>query len=250
MTDKLNPAVIVIDILPSGLQKTATEIAKEGIVFLRLKDPKKISDERKSNGVGKTDEDDVKLLKILYCRRPDIFQLLFIAPEELNVRALTELWVEMAGQKKRAKHARTTTNNQVAIKAHKTLRRLVDELSKEIHEKALRMPMYSKAVEELGLKGPILAYIISHDGWALKTLSRDRLAIRYYVTDRPRRRRPLRSRLLILLANTAVLNGHPRYRKIYEHYRQKGKKHWQAILRVAKRILRDLRQLKEDRQQA
>ncbi len=254
MTEKLNPAVIVIDSLPSGLQKTAAEIARAGIVFLRLKDLKVLSDERESNGVGKTDENDVKLLKTLYQRHPDFFQPLFIAPEELKVRALTELWVEMAGQKKRAKHARTTTGNPVVVETHKTLRRLVEKLSEEIHEEALKLPLYRKAVEELGLRGPTLAYIVSHDSAALKTLPRDRLEVRYALIKRRWRGRPLRSRLLITLACAAVLNDHPKYRMVYNYYyekfRDRQRRHWKAVLRVARTILRDLRQLKEDRQQA
>jgi hemoglobin-like flavoprotein len=50
-----------------------------------------------------------------------------------------------------------------------------------------------------------------------------------------------------MLANTAVLNNHPRYRPIFEKYMVKfqGQRHayWKAVLRVARRILRDLRLL-------
>ncbi len=242
MVDSLSPAVVVVDSLPSKLQNMAAELAKTGITFLRLKDLKKLSEERKNNGVRKSDEDDVKLLKTVYNKNPNLFQPLFTSPEELEVRALTELWVELAGQKKSAKNARTTTDNPVAVETHRALKRLVEKLSKEIHEKALSLPLYRKAVQEMGLKGPTLAYIISHDSVALTTLPRDKLDIRYDMTDRHWRGRKLRSRLLILLASSTVLNRNPRYRQIYEHYRQKGKKHWPAILRVAKRILRDLRQ--------
>ncbi len=242
MVDRLSPAVVVVDSLPNNLQKTAAEIARTGIVFLRLKSLGKLSEERRVNGIEKTDRNDVRLLKTVYSQNPNLFQPLFTSPEELEVRALTEMWVELVGQRKAAKHARTTTDNPVAEEAHKTLRRLVDKLSKEIHEKALSLPLYRKAVQEMGLKGPILAYIISHDSVALTTLPRDRLDIRYDMTDRHWRGRQLRSRLLILLASSIVLHRHPRYRKIYEYYRRKGKEHWPAILRVAKRILRDLRQ--------
>jgi hemoglobin-like flavoprotein len=51
----------------------------------------------------------------------------------------------------------------------------------------------------------------------------------------------------MMLANTAVLNNHPRYRPIFEKYMDKfqGQKYayWKAILRVARRILRNLRLL-------
>ena len=144
---------------------------------------------------------------------------------------------------KKTKFSRTTFENPITAEAHKTLKRLIKKLSKEIHKEALKLQLYKKAVEELGLKGPILAYIISHDSIALMTLPRDKLAIRYGMVERLWRKRPLRSRLLILLAWAAVLQHHPRYRKIYDHYRQKGQKHWYSILRVAKRLLRDLRQL-------
>jgi len=249
LVGKLSPNAVVIDSLPGKLQKSASELATTGITFLRLKNLGKLSEERKNNGVKKTDENDVRLLKTLYHQHPDLFQPLFTSPEELEVRALTEMWVELAGQRKAARRARTTTEDPVATETYKTLTRLINRLAKRIHEKAMVLPLYRKAVEELGLKGPTLAYIISHDAIALTALPRDKLAVRYAMIDRNYRKRPLRSRLLILLACTAVLNGHPRYSQIYQHYRQKGKRHWQAILRVAKRLLRDLRQLKEDGQQ-
>jgi len=249
LVERLRPTVIVVDSLPGKLQNTAAELAKTEITFLRLKNLGKLSEERKNNGVKKTDENDVRLLKTLYHRHPEIFQPLFTTPEELEVRALTELWVEIARMKMDSKRTRTETNNSVAVKIHKNLRNNFEELAREIHEKALRLPLYRRAVDELGLKGPALAYIISHDAIALTTLPRDRMIIRYAMTHRNYRKRPVRSQLLILLARVAVLRGHPRYSQIYHHYRQKGKKHWPAILRVAVRLLRDLRQLREDGQQ-
>ncbi len=240
LVERLSTTIIVVDSLPNKLQKTAAELAKTGITFLRLKDLKKVSEERENNGVGKSDENDVRLLRTLYRRQPELFQPLFTSPEELEVRALTELWVELVGQRKAAKRARTTTENHVAVEAHKTLRRLVDKLSEEINEKSMKLPLYRKAFEEMGLKGPALAYIISHDSLALATLPRDRLAVRYCMTRLSWKNKTLRSRLLILLTSAAVLHKHPKYGKLYEHYRQKGKRHWPAILRVAKRILRDI----------
>ena len=193
---KLCPNTVVIDSLPAKFQKTAAELTNTGITFLRLMNLRKLSEERKSNGVKKTNENDVKLLKTLYRQHPDLFQPLFTSPEELEVRALTEMWVELAGQRKAAKRARTTTENPVAVEAHKTLQRLSNRLSEEIHQKALELPLYRRVHEELGLKGPTLAYIISHDGWALASLSRQRLIHRYQLTSRRRhRRRGTRSRL-------------------------------------------------------
>jgi hypothetical protein len=97
----------------------------------------------------------------------------------------------------------------------------------------------------------VLAYLLSHDGWAFKTLNSDKLQVRYQLVPL-RRRRSKRSRLLIMLANTAVLNNHPRYRPIFEKYMERfqGQKYayWKAILRVARRILRDLHNLARNTQ--
>jgi hypothetical protein len=169
---------------------------------------------------------------------------------ELEVRALTELWMEMAGIKRAAKNTRTTTDDPLAVEIHKVLRRYVNRLATRIHEKALELPLYRMAVERLGLKGPALAYIISHDSIVFKTLSRTGLERRYELFRRPWRGRGLRSQLLILLAHIMILNKHRRYLSVYECYRRRGKKHWQAILRVAKRILRDIRRLAIEVQEA
>ena len=68
----------------------AAELAKTGIKFLLLKDFEK----RKSKGLKRSDENDVVALKTLFRRNPDSFQPLFETPEELTIRALTELWVQ------------------------------------------------------------------------------------------------------------------------------------------------------------
>jgi len=249
---RLSPTIIVVDSLFNKLQNTVAELAKKGIVFLRLVNPKKVSEERESNGVGKSDENDVRLLRTLYRRQPELFQPLFIAPEELEVRALTEMWVELAGMKKASKRARTTTDNPVVVKVNKMLQNSVNELSKEIHEKALNLTLYRMAVEELGLKGPALAYIVSHDSMVLKLLPRDRLIFRYQMTGRRKhRRRNIKSRLLITLAMSAVLNKHSRYHEVYRKYferfevegNNRKKAYWKAVLRVAERILKDLHSL-------
>jgi hypothetical protein len=169
---------------------------------------------------------------------------------ELEVRALTELWVELAGIKRAAKYARTTTDDPLADEAHKILRRYAERLATRIHERAMELPLYRMAVERLGLRGPALAYIVSHDSISFKTLSRTGLETRYELFRRPWKGRGLRSRLLILLANVMVLNKHRRYLAVYECCRRRGKKHWQAILRVAKRILRDVRRLAMEAQEA
>jgi hypothetical protein len=248
MFERLRPTIVVADDYPRKLQPIITRL--DGATFLRLRDLKKLSEERRNNGLRKADENDVKVLRQIFYEAPDLFQPLYTSPVELEVRALTELWMEMAGIKRAAKYARTTTDDPLADEAHKILRRYTERLATRIHEKALELPLYKMAVERLGLKGPALAYIVSHDSIVFKTLSRTGLETRYELFRRPWRGRGLRSQLLILLANIMVLNKHRRYLAVYESYRRRGMKHWQAILRVAKRILRDIRRLAIEAQEA
>jgi hypothetical protein len=158
--------------------------------------------------------------------------------------------VELAGIKKAAKNTRSTIDDPLAVETHRMLQRYAERLATRIHERAMELPLYRMAVERLGLKGPSLAYIVSHDTTSFKTLSRTRLETRYELFRRSWKGRRLRSRLLILLANIMVLNEHRRYLPVYESYRRKGKKRWQAILRVAQRILRDIRRLAIEAQEA
>jgi len=185
----------------------------------------------------------VKALREMFYKAPGLFQPLYASPVELEVRALTELWVEMAGIKRAAKYARTTTDDPLAVETHRTLQRYADRLAFRIHEKAMELPLYRMAVERLGLKGPSLAYIVSHDSIVFKTLSRTGLETHYELFRRPWRGRGLRSQLLVRLAYATITHRNQRYLAIYECYRRRGKKRWQAILRVAKRILRDIRRL-------
>jgi hypothetical protein len=246
LAESLRPAVIVLDNLPGKLQSMAAELAKTGITFMRLKDFSKISEERKKNGLPKSNENDVILLKTLYHRESESFQTLCMMPDELLVRELSELWAAFTIMRKTSKQKRALTRHPAVLDAYNELRKLIDELSEEIHEGALKLPLYRLAFERLGLKGPGLAFLLSHDDWAFKTLNSDKLQVRYQLVPL-RRRRSKRSRLLIMLANTAVLNNHPRYRSIFEKYMEKfqGQKYayWKAVLRVARRILRDLRLL-------
>jgi hypothetical protein len=258
LAEKLKPAVIVLDSLPRKQQNAAAELAKTGIVFLRLKDLKKLSEERENNGMKKSDENDVVMLKTLFRRKPDIFQPLFETPEELIVRELTEEWATFTLMKKVAKQKRTTANHPLAIKAHRTLQNIVDEFSEEIHREAMKLPLYRLAFEQLGLKGPTLAYLLGHDGWALKTLPREKLILRFQMTVRRKhKRRNARSRLLIMLAMSAVLHKHPVYHQVYQRYFERfkvegdsGRKaHWKAILRVAEKILRHMHSLAKNTKQ-
>jgi hypothetical protein len=156
--------------------------------------------------------------------------------------------VELAGIKRAAKNTRTTTDDPLADEAHKILRCYTERLATRIHEKAMGIELYSMAVEGVGLKGPALAYIISRDGFVLKALSRDRLVFRFQMTGRQRHReRNTRSRLLILLACSVVLNRHQGYYQVYqrcfERFQTEGygrRAFWKSILRVAERILKDL----------
>jgi hypothetical protein len=248
MFEKLRPMIVVADSYPRKLLQTMTRFS--GATFLRLRDLKKLSEERRNNGLRKTDENDVKALRQIFLGRPDLFQPLYTSPMELEVRALTELWVEMAGIKRAAKYTRTTTVDSLAAETHKILRRYTERLATRIHERALELPLYRMAVERLGLKGPALAYIVSHDSIVFKTLSRTGLETRYELFRRRWRGRGLRSRLLVRLAYATITNRNQRYLAIYENCRRRGKKHWQAILRVAKRILRDVRRLAMEAQEA
>jgi hypothetical protein len=61
MFGELRPRVVVADSYPSKLQPTITRL--DGVTFLRLRDLKKLSEERKNNGLSKTNENDVKALQ-------------------------------------------------------------------------------------------------------------------------------------------------------------------------------------------
>jgi hypothetical protein len=192
----------------------------------------------------------VKALREMFYKAPGLFQPLYASPVELEVRSLTELWVEMAGIKKAAKYTRTTTDDPLAVETHRTLQCYAERLATRIHERAMELPLYWMAFERLGLKGPALAYIISRDTIVFKTLSRTGLETRYELFRRPWRGRGLRSQLLVRLAYATVTHRNQRYLAVYESYRRSGKKHWRAILRVAERILRDVRRLAMEAQEA
>jgi hypothetical protein len=248
MFGRLRPRVVVADSYPRKLQPTITRL--DGATFLRLGDLKAVSEVRRNNGLRKTDEDDVKVLRQIFYEAPGLFQPLYASPLELEVRALTELWVELAGIKRAAKNTRATTNDPLANETHRVLRRYTEGLATRIHERAMELPLYRMVVEGFGLNGPALAYIISRDTIVLKTLSRTGLERRYELFRHPWRGRGLRSQLLIRLAYATVTHRNQRYLSVYESYRQRGKRQWQAILRVAKRILRDIRRLAMEAQEA
>jgi hypothetical protein len=257
MVEKLKPSVVVADDYPRKLLPILANLAANGITFLKLKDPKLLAEARKRYGYIKSDENDVKLLRQI--RPGNNMQTQKLNPDETTVRALTELWVQMADLKKNSKQARTSINHPLAREIHRANRKLVEKLAEEIHREALKLPLYRLTFERLGLKGPALAYLISHDGWALKTLPRDKLILRFQMTGRRKhRKRSTRSRLLIMLARSTVLNKHNRYYEVYRRYFERfeaevsdssKKAHWKAILRVAERILRDLHGLAKNTKQ-
>jgi hypothetical protein len=59
MFERLRPTIVVADSYPRRLLPTMTRL--DGAVFLRLRDLKKLSEERKNNGLRKTDENDWRL---------------------------------------------------------------------------------------------------------------------------------------------------------------------------------------------
>jgi hypothetical protein len=256
MVERLKPSVVVADDYPRKLLPILANLASNGITFLKLKDPKLLADARKIHGCIKSDENDVKLLKQI--RPGNNIETQTLNPDEVSVRALTELWVQMADLKKNSKQERTSINHPLAREIHRENRRLVKKLAEEIHKEALKLPLYRLVFEQLGLKGPALAYLISHDGWALRMLPRDKLILRFQMTGRRRYKgRKTRSKLLIMLAASAVLNKHPRYHEVYRRYFEKfeaegnnrKKAHWKAILRVAEKILRHMHSLAKNTKQ-
>jgi glutamyl-tRNA reductase len=133
MFGRLRPKIVVADSYPRKLQPTITRL--DGATFLRLGDLKAVSEVRRNNGLRKTDENDVKALREMFYKAPDLFQPLYASPVELEVRALTELWVELAGIKRAAKNTRTTTDDPLAVETHRVLRRYTEGLATRIHER-------------------------------------------------------------------------------------------------------------------
>jgi hypothetical protein len=81
MFEKLRPTIVVADSYPRKLLQTMTRFS--GATFLRLRDLKKLSEERRDNGLWKTDENDAKALRQIFLGRPDLFQPLYASPVEL-----------------------------------------------------------------------------------------------------------------------------------------------------------------------
>jgi hypothetical protein len=81
MFEDLRPKIVVADSYLRRLLPTMTRLG--GALFLRLRDLKKLSEERRINGLWKTDENDVKALRQIFYEAPDLFQPLYTSPVEL-----------------------------------------------------------------------------------------------------------------------------------------------------------------------
>jgi len=80
----------------------------------------------------------------------------------------------------------------------------------------------------------------------LKTMSRERLIFRFQLSGR-HKKRDMKSRLMIILARSAVFKRHQGYYQVYQRFfgrfQTEGygrRAFWKAVLRVAERILKDL----------
>ncbi len=103
MVEKLKPSVVVADAYPRKLLPILANLAANGITFLKLKDPRLLAEARRRYGYIKSDENDVKLLKQI--RPGNNIETQTLNPDEVSVKALTELWVQMADLKKNSKQA-------------------------------------------------------------------------------------------------------------------------------------------------
>jgi hypothetical protein len=111
MFEKLRPTMVVADSYPRRLLPTMTRLG--GATFLRLRDLKAVSEVRRNNGLRKTDENDVKVLRGMF----------YVA-----------------------KHTRTTIDDSLVDETHRALQCYADRLATRIHEKALELPLYWMAV--------------------------------------------------------------------------------------------------------
>jgi hypothetical protein len=195
MFEKLRPTMVVADSYPRRLLPTMTRLG--GATSLRLRDLKAVSEVRRNNGLKKTGENGVKVLRGMF----------YVA-----------------------KHTRTTTDDSLVDETHRALQCYADRLATRIHEKA--MELRSTGWPSRGSVLRILYWPTSSPTTpsSFKTLSRTGLETRYELFRHPWRGRGLRSQLLIRLAYATVTHRNQRYLAVYESYRQRGKRQWQAIL--------------------
>jgi hypothetical protein len=111
MFEKLRPTMVVADSYPRRLLPTMTRLG--GATSLRLRDLKAVSEVRRNNGLRKTEENGVKVLRGMF----------YVA-----------------------KHTRTTTDDSLVDETHRAIQRYADRLATRIHERAMELPLYWMAV--------------------------------------------------------------------------------------------------------
>jgi hypothetical protein len=248
LIQKLRPAVVVADNYPRSTLLQITEMATNKITFLKYKQLRKVAEARRLNGLKKSNKNDALIIRQLYYHSPEDFTCLFHLPEELPVRLELGIWRKTAAVVKLYKSDSTTPSKEVKDMLT-TAKRVLKRLSIKIHIMALSLPLYRLASEELGLKGPTLAYIISYDYQDFIKLGRDKLYRKYQLTHGKKKYRTFKSQLLYMIANNAVLNKNPRYIATYvrlnKKYRDQGRRNARnmAVWGVAQKIVEDLRRI-------
>lgn len=234
----LRPTAVVTDSVPRSYTSEVMEMVEKGVRLFQLRDLRKMGEGRRDNNVTKTHENDVRVIRSLYKEHPQLFVELD-APL-LRLKHLTEKWFI-------ANSYRKQVEAEGFEEGARGLRNECKKLSRRIHKEALGIPLYRRVCERFGLKGPSLAYIVSHRYHEFLTESKHRLAVKFDLIPRQHRRRRRISQVLVALAYSVVRNKHTRYYTVFQHYYEKfgkGRKaFWKAILRVAIRILRDINHL-------
>ena len=111
MFEKLRPTMVVADSYPRRLLPTMTRLG--GATFLRLRDLKAVSEVRRNNGLRKTEENGVKVLRGMF----------YVA-----------------------KHTRTTIDDSLVDETHRAPQCYADRQATRIYEKAMELPLYWMAV--------------------------------------------------------------------------------------------------------
>lgn len=240
IAEKFKPSEIIADSYPRRCLETVYELSGKGVRFFRLADLRSLAEHRRFNGVQKSDENDVKVLREIFRHKPEGFREL--RKELIRLIAMTEQWMILNEQRKRVKQASIEEGDEVV----KDLKNAVARLSYRIRKAAEEIPLYREIRERLGLEGPSVGYILSHRYDDLLMKPRDKLEVTFELYDRPYKGRKAVSRVLIGLAWSAVRNKHPRYHSIYRHFHEKlqGRhRRWKATLRTAQWLLRDIRKV-------
>lgn len=238
VVERLKPDEVVADSYPRRCLETMRELMKEGVKFLRLVDLNLLTSHRKLNGIEKSDENDVKILREIFEARPESFRELEM--DRVLLMLLTEQWGIFNDLRKKVKQV---SIENIADETYKELSNTVKRLSRRVVKEADKLPLYRKIVEETGIRGPSLAYIVAHHYDDLLTLPRDKLVTKFQLIKRNHKRRRKSSQILIKLA-WSISQKNNKYKAVYRHYYEKfkGYRHrkWKAILRVAHKLLRDI----------